>query len=59
MPDERQYEITVIVKDAKEETVGHYEAPLAHKTVQDVAADLKGILDSRSGNKVRTINADR
>lgn len=59
MSDESIFEIEVRVRSATDETVGHYEAPLSHKTVQDVAADLKGTLDTRSGHKVREINPAR
>jgi hypothetical protein len=59
MADDTVYEVDVHIRSATGETVKNYEVPLSHATVDDVAADLKGTLDSRSGNKVRTISPDR
>jgi hypothetical protein len=35
--------------------VRHLEGPLPHGTAQDVAAEIVGVLDSRSGQKIKTI----
>lgn len=59
MSDQKMYEIEVRIRDREQETTHSYEAPLRHATVDDVAVDIKTVLDSRSGNKVRTIDASR
>lgn len=59
MSDERVYEIEIRVRDAKEETVKHLEGPLSHKTVKDIVVDLANTLNTRSGGKMRAIDAAR
>jgi hypothetical protein len=57
MSDDKAYEIEIRVRSgaAGDEAVRHLEGPLPHGTAQDVAAEIVGVLDSRSGKKIKTI----